>query len=76
MTEPVEKRDDWHCGGWEGHKNEQLRYMMKLPLSEKLAWLEDAQRVAQRLSQSQSTPRTGAPDRRESPPDAPDSGSA
>ncbi|MEK7330660.1 MAG: hypothetical protein AAB113_07645 [Candidatus Eisenbacteria bacterium] len=36
--------------GWEGHSLAQLRRMARLPLSEKLDWLEEAQRLATRLA--------------------------
>ena len=35
--------------GWEGHSLAQLRRMARLPLWEKLAWLEEAQRLARQL---------------------------
>ena len=38
--------------GWEGHSLAQLRRMARMPLWEKLAWLEEAQRLAQRLARS------------------------
>ncbi len=35
--------------GWEGHERAQRRRMARLPLWEKLAWLEEAQRVVRHL---------------------------
>ena len=35
--------------GWEGHERAQRRRMACLPLWEKLAWLEEAQRVVRHL---------------------------
>ncbi|MGD0651276.1 MAG: hypothetical protein ABSA97_09085 [Verrucomicrobiia bacterium] len=36
--------------GWDGHALEQLRRLARLSLGEKIAWLEQAQRVAQHLT--------------------------
>ena len=36
--------------GWDGHALEQLRRLARLPLPEKIAWLEQAQRLAQHLA--------------------------
>ncbi len=36
--------------GWDGHSLEQLRRLARLPLWDKIAWLEQAQRVAQHLT--------------------------
>lgn len=36
--------------GWDGHALEQLRRLARLPLSDKIAWLEQAQRVARHLA--------------------------
>jgi hypothetical protein len=40
--------------GWDGHALEQLRRLARLPLREKIAWLEQAQRVAQHLTAQQT----------------------
>jgi hypothetical protein len=40
--------------GWEGHSLAQLRRMARLPLWEKIAWLEEAQRLARQLARSSS----------------------
>jgi hypothetical protein len=59
--------------GWEGHSLAQLRRMARLPLSEKIAWLEEAQRLATRLAAGKrsETPRRedepGPPSSRSSP---------
>lgn len=42
-TGPDER--EWPAG-WDEHRRAQLRRMAALPLSEKIAWLEEAQRVA------------------------------
>ncbi|TMQ69740.1 MAG: hypothetical protein E6K81_14220 [Candidatus Eisenbacteria bacterium] len=36
--------------GWEGHSLAQLRRLARLPLWEKIAWLEEAQRLAGHLA--------------------------
>ena len=38
--------------GWEGHSLAQRRRLARLPLSEKLRWLEEAQRVVAHLQRS------------------------
>jgi hypothetical protein len=35
--------------GWEDHQTRQLERLGRLPLSEKLVWLEEAQRLVNRL---------------------------
>ncbi len=41
----------WECG-WSDHDRAQLLRLAALPLAEKLAWLEEAQRLAARLESS------------------------
>ena len=36
--------------GWAGHQEAQLRRLAKLPLADKLAWLEEAHRLVRHLS--------------------------
>jgi hypothetical protein len=36
--------------GWDGHAEAQLRRLAQLPLTSKLAWLEQAQQMAQHLT--------------------------
>lgn len=49
--------------GWEGHSLAQQRRLARLPLWEKLAWLEEAQRLARQLTDSASRARgTGEAD--------------
>lgn len=53
MTE----RDDekaWEQG-WDGHSEAQRRRLAKLSLIEKIRWLEEAQRVAERLRESRAS---------------------
>ena len=47
--------DDGWDRGWEEHRLRQMRRMAKLPLSEKLRWLEEAQRVAEHLNRGKPT---------------------
>jgi hypothetical protein len=35
--------------GWDGHALKQSRRLARLPLSDKIAWLEQAQRLVQHL---------------------------
>lgn len=44
QTQPT-PTDDWHCGGWEGAELATLRHMASLTFDQKLAWLEEAQRL-------------------------------
>lgn len=46
--------------GWEGHMLAQQRRLARLPLWEKLAWLEEAQRFAEQLSKASSPGAGGA----------------
>ena len=48
MSDEMDERI-WEAG-WDGHLDAQLRRMARLPLWEKIAWLEDAQRLAARLT--------------------------
>ena len=43
--------------GWSGHHEEQLRRLARLPLTEKLKWLEEADRVVRHLSGVTATDR-------------------
>jgi hypothetical protein len=52
-TYPDER--EWPAG-WADHRRAQMRRMATLPLSEKIAWLEEAQRVA--ISLRDGKPRT------------------
>ncbi len=60
-SEPPDERL-WESG-WESHTLAQRRRLGRLPLVEKLAWLEEAQRLVTRLRQK--PPRAG-----ENPPAA------
>lgn len=40
--------------GWEGHERVQLLYWSRLPLSEKLAWLEEAEDLALNLQRARA----------------------
>lgn len=52
---------DWECG-WESHRRAQALRLARLPLSEKLAWLEQAHGLMLHLARSRARlhPRTGA----------------
>jgi hypothetical protein len=52
MNTPLPAEDDervWE-EGWDDHELQQLRRLAKLSLPQKLAWLEEAQRLAQHLA--------------------------
>ena len=51
-TEGDNTKQQWERG-WDGHSEAQLRRLAKLPLWEKIAWLEQAQRVANHLARQQ-----------------------
>ncbi|MDD5308707.1 MAG: hypothetical protein PHU25_15425 [Deltaproteobacteria bacterium] len=38
--------------GWDGHEQAQLRRLARLPFSEKLRWLEDAQHFVRQVAES------------------------
>jgi hypothetical protein len=40
--------------GWDEHERQQLQRLAKLPLSERIAWLEEAQRLVQHLAVSKN----------------------
>jgi hypothetical protein len=42
--------------GWEGHTLAQRRRLSRLPFAEKLQWLEDSQRLIDRLKRDRPTP--------------------
>lgn len=54
MTERTSDAD-WERG-WDGHELAQLRRLAKLSLEAKLDWLEEAQRVAERLARHKGKP--------------------
>lgn len=45
---------EWDPPGWEGHELAQRRRFAKLPFSEKLAWLEEAQDLLETLREQQA----------------------
>lgn len=49
MTEPNHPGEELWDRGWDEHNARQLRRLAKLPFAEKLEWLEDAQRLGERL---------------------------
>ncbi len=42
---PQRADGDWECG-WDGHAAAQAEFMARLPLDEKLRWLEEAHELA------------------------------
>ena len=49
--------------GWDGHELAQMRRLARLPLSEKLAWLEEAHRLVEQMRrQRQDRPESSAGD--------------
>ena len=56
-------RRDWE-EGWAGHEAQQLERLSRLPLSERLRWLEEAHRLVLHLSGASSSPATLAVDER------------
>lgn len=57
MSDPSHS-DTWEPG-WDGHERQQLLRLARLPIAEKLRWLEEAQRVARRLADGQSSTVSG-----------------
>lgn len=53
--------------GWIGHERAQLHRLAKLPLAEKLRWLEDAHDLVRHLSEQKKGPRSGPGDSSDSP---------
>jgi len=66
-TGPDER--EWPAG-WDDHKRAQLRRMAALPLSEKIAWLEEAQRLADSLRGPKPAAGPAEPGRRTTGDDA------
>ncbi len=55
MSEPQQTDERLWEKGWEGHQGAQRRRLARLPLSEKLAWLEQAHAVVRHLQRGQAT---------------------
>ncbi len=53
---PDSRRRVWEQG-WEDHNRLQLERLARLPLSEKLAWLEEAQRLVRHMRSQQAKSR-------------------
>ena len=47
--------------GWEGHERAQRARQAEIPLPDKIAWLEERQRVAQCLQRSRLTRKAKSP---------------
>ena len=56
MNPPNDRAERVWERGWDGHRVAQLRRLARLSLPEKIAWLEQAQRVAQWLAKQQPPP--------------------
>lgn len=56
-------RDAWEHG-WNGHERQQLERLSRLPLSEKLRWLEEAHHLVLHLSGVGTAPVARAADDR------------
>ncbi len=57
------ERTEWEQG-WDGHETQQLERLSKVPLSEKLQWLEEAHHLVLHLSGAAPAPAPHAPDDR------------
>jgi hypothetical protein len=56
MTKENQHQDDGWDRGWEQHKKRQLRRIARLPMDAKLEWLEEAQKLGEKiLSQTKRT---------------------
>ena len=57
MSENEELDEDrvWE-EGWEAHELAQLRRLARIPLVEKIRWLERAQRLAKQLNSGRNSP--------------------
>ena len=49
MNEPGDRQESGWDAGWDGHSLAQARRLARLPLTEKLRWLEEAQRTAEAI---------------------------
>lgn len=49
--------DDW---GWDAHERAQRQRLAKVPLADKIAWLEEAHRMVLTLEQQRSTAGNGS----------------
>ncbi len=61
MAEDVSDEDRSWAVGWEEHKRDQLRRLARLPLWQKLQWLEEMNRIIRHL-RSQKTPEPPRPE--------------
>ena len=55
MSEQQDKSERIWEIGWNGHEKAQRQRMSRLPLIEKIKWLEEAQEVINRLKSRKST---------------------
>ena len=67
MRTLVNRPDDVWAVRWDDHERAQLRRLSRLPLAEKLRWLEQADELVRHLRQARpSLAREGTTDRRRS----------
>lgn len=52
----LNQQREWEQG-WSGHELAQMRRMARWPLSEKLAWLEEAHRLVEQLRRADAATR-------------------
>ena len=55
----TDQHDEVWEHGWDGHSRAQHVRLARLPLAERIAWLEEAQVVLTRLREQQDTTRRG-----------------
>ena len=59
MPEPDSREGHVWESGWDGHSEAQRRRLARLPLGEKLRWLEEAQRIIRSLHGKRGRPGEG-----------------
>jgi hypothetical protein len=67
-ADPLPDNDLWPRG-WDGHERAQLRRWAKLPLAEKLAWLEEAEELVLNLQRARQAGNVPTPPSPEPPQD-------
>jgi hypothetical protein len=59
-SNPPDLIESWEAG-WDGHALAQLRRLARLPLSEKLRWLEEAHQIVRHLNSEKPGPKRERP---------------
>ncbi len=67
MAEPDRREGRMWESGWEGHAGAQRVRLARLPLREKLRWLEEAQAIIRHLRRNRGAGSDGAPSSGPSP---------